>query len=406
MITPPNGDSRRASFSADGKKLVFQSRATNLTDQPTKDRTQIYMADLETGKLDLVSLTSQNEPSNGDAVFASLSADGSKLVFCSESSSLVPGDTNSFEDIYLRDLETGSIERVSVSSHGLQGNSASLRPSISHDASTLAFASRAKNLVPDDTSYRQDIFVRDLESKTTRRINLGPDGEEANGYSDNPQISGNGRFVVYNSMASNLVSGDTNGFQDIFLSDLKTGRTERVNVGPNHEQANGKTYEASVSDNGRYVAFYSYADNLVEHDNNDHLDVFVRDRLLETTERVSLDHRGQEIDGASYWAKISGDGTAVAFVSSAKGITEKEGYGYNDVFVRDRDLKTTTKVSVGSRGARSKASSTEPSLSSDGKNVAFTSWASNLVNESNRTRADVFLHSRDERTTRRVSQSL
>lgn len=403
---PPNGDSRRPSFSANGKKLVFQSRATNLTEQPTKNRTQIFLADLETGNIDLVSLSTDGDASNGNCAFAALSGDGSKLVFHTDSSSLVAGDTNSFEDIFVRDLETGQTERISVSADGTQGNSASLRPTISHDGTKVCFASRAKNLVVGDTSYRQDIFVKDLASNELSRVNVGPQGEEANGYSQQPQISADGRFVVFTSAATNLVSGDNNGFDDLFVHDLKTGTTERVNVGPQGEEANGKTYEGTISDDGRFVAFYSHADNLIDGDTNDGLDVFVRDRLHNTTERVSLNHQGEQIDGASFWAKISGDGSSVAFVSSANGITEREGYGFSDIFVRDRLNGTTERISVGSNGARSKASSTEPAMTNDGKKVAFASWASNLVNETTRNRSDLYIRSREESTTERLSKGL
>lgn len=400
----PNGDSRRPRFAASAPKIAFQSRATNLAQGTTDTRTQIFLADLDTGEIEKVSLSSTGEASNGDCAFASPTADATQVVFQSDASNLVPGDENSFEDVFIRDLRTGETELVSVGLDGEEGDSASLRPSVSHDGTRVAFASRAKNLVVGDTSYRQDIFVRDLEKGETVRVNLGLQGEEANGYSGNPLLSGNGRFVVYRSEANNLVPNDNNGMADIFVHDLQAQSTERVNLGLGGRETNGKTYEATISDDGRYVAFYSRASNLVAEDENDHLDVFVRDRVLKTTQRVSLDHQGREIEGASIFAKISGDGSAVAFVSGAPGITPKEGYGYNDVFVRDIQSAKTYKASVGSNGARSKAGSSDPILSTDGQTVAFASWASNLVDESSRTRSDIYIHKRDVGTTERVSQ--
>lgn len=400
----PNGDSRLASFSANGRKVAFHSRATNLTDTPTNGRSQIYVRDLDSGRIDLVSLSTNGQASNGDAFFASISGDGKKIAFSSESSTLVPGDTNSFSDIYLRDLSTGQTNRVSVSTLGEEGNSASTRPSLSHDGNLLAFASRAKNLVPEDTSYGRDIFVRNLAEGTTERINLGPQGEEANGLSNHPKISGNGRFVVFTSHATNLVPNDTNGLQDVFVRDLKTGENERINLNNDGEEANGKTYEATISDDGRFVAFYSKADNLVEGDTNDSMDVFVRDREWGVTERVSLDHLGQEIAEPSFRAAISGDGSQVGFVSAAPGVVEKDSYGYDEVYVRDLVEQKTERVSVGSQGARTKASSTAPALNTEGNQVVFTSWASNLVDEKTRNRADIYLRDRQASTTERISQ--
>ena len=401
---PPNGNSRRPDLSADGKKVVFHSEATNLVEPSTNDRFQIFVADLESGELEMVSLNDDGVAGNGNAYHASISADGSRVVFSSDSTTLVPGEQTSFEDIYVRDLNTGTLERLSVNSSGEVGNSASTRPSISHDGSRVAFASRARNLVPGDTSYGRDIFVKDLAQGWMRRINLGPRAEEANRLSNHPIISGNGRFVAYTSHADNLVEGDTNGRQDVFVHDLATGQTERVSVASDDVEGNGTSYEPSISDDGRFVAFYSRADNLVEGDTNEALDVFVRDRQLGTTERVSLTYRGEQSQGASFRAAISGDGSCVGFVSAAPDMVEREGYGWDEVYVRDRVRGVTEKISVGSRGARTKASSTAPTLSHDGSKVAFTSWASNLMNEETRNRADIYLRDRQSGLTERLSQ--
>jgi len=184
--------------------------------------------------------------------------------------------------------------RASVGTGGVEGNSRSILPSISGDGRYVAFLSVATNLVPGDTNACEDIFVRDFSSGTTERVSVDSNGVQGDAASVGPTISGDGRYVVFESLASNLVAGDTNGFRDIFVRDRLSGTTERVNVDSGGAQANGVSSGASISPDARYVTFMSEGSNLVPGDTNATGDVFVHDRSTGTTQRVSVSNGGAQ----------------------------------------------------------------------------------------------------------------
>src|SRR5882672_2313784 len=229
-----------------------------------------------------------------------------------------------------------STTRASVDSSGVEGNYSSDSPSISADGRFVAFSSIATNLVPGDTSYFADVFLRDRVAGTTERISVGAGGGEANAASETPRISADGRFVAFASDASNLVSGDTNANTDIFVYDRIHGTLERVSLTAAGAEANSGSLAPSISADGRLVAFESYSTNLVPGDTNASRDVFVRDRLAGTTERVSVATGGAQGNGASQSASIAEVGRFVAFSSLATNLVPGDGNGATDVFVRDR----------------------------------------------------------------------
>ena len=179
--------------------------------------------------------------------------------------------------MFVRDLRSGTTRRVSLASDGTQANDFSENPAISADGRYVAFDSVASNLVPGDTNQPSDVFVRDLRSGTTRLVSLAMNGAQANDSSDYPAISADGRYVAFRSFATNLVPGGTNGSEDVFVRDLRSGTTRRVSVAPGGRQANGESFTPAISADGRYVAFDSSASNLVPGDTNHASDVFVRD---------------------------------------------------------------------------------------------------------------------------------
>lgn len=210
--------------------------------------------------------------------------------------------------------------RVSVSSTGDQGTSHSRDPSLSGTGRYVAFESTASNLVTGDTNGASDVFVHDVARRSTARVSVSSSGVEANGSSATPTISANGRFVAFRSFASNLVGSDTNGEPDIFVHDLLLHRTERVSVRHGSGQANASSRSPAISADGRYVAFSSSATNLVDGDTNGAEDVFVRDRLARTTTRESVTGAGAQADGASGNPTIAADGTVIAFDSVASNL--------------------------------------------------------------------------------------
>jgi Tol biopolymer transport system component len=320
----------------------------------------------------------------------SVSAHGRFVAFESGASNLVPGDTNGVEDVFVRDRRSHTTSRVSVSSIAEQANGESFQPTISADGRLVAFTSLASDLVGGDTNGFGDVFVRDLRTHITRRVSVSTTGDQGDGDSWEPSISADGRLVAFTSWASDLVGGDTNGFGDVFVRNLRTQTTRRVSVSSAFVQGNDVSKGPSMSADGRFVAFTSEAANLVPGDTNIASDVFVRDRRNRTTTRVSVSATGAQADYYSNEPAISGDGRFIAFASKASNLVSQPTGGYH-VFVRDRRNHSTALVSVGLTGTPGDQDSLGPSISADGRYVAFYSFASNLVGADKNTSYDVFV---------------
>ena len=353
-----------------------------------------------------VSVNGLGEQGNGYSftnVDAAISADGRFVAFWSLATNLVPDDTNGVGDVFVRDLQTGQTQRVSVASNGDQADGESRDPSISADGRYVAFWSFATNLVADDTNDHADVFVYDRQTSTIVRASVDSSGNQASGHSYFPSLSADGRFVAFESQASDLVTGDQNGVFDIFVRDLQGGTTERVSVDSSGMESDADSLLPSISSDGRFVAFESTATNLVANDTNGKKDVFVRDRDSATTEIASVDSSGNFGDGDSGAPAISSDGRFVAFASAATNLVADDTNGNRDIFVHDRDDGSTARVSVDSAGAQVDGDSSDPSISADGQLVAFTSTSSHLVPDDTNGADDVFLRDRTSSTTERVS---
>jgi hypothetical protein len=233
---------------------------------------------------------------------------------------------------------------VSVDSAGAQGNGYCYSCSISADGRTAAFESYSSNLVAGDTNGLSDVFVRDRLNATTERVSLDSAGAQGNGDSYASLISADGRYAVFASYATDLVTGDTNGFQDVFVRDRQSGTTERVSVDSAGAQGDGASFPAAITPDGRYVALQSYASNLVTGDTNGFGDVFLRDRQSGTTELVSVDSAGAQGNADSFFPSISTDGRTVAFYSSATNFVTGDTNGTYDAFVRDRAYSPFTSL--------------------------------------------------------------
>jgi Ca2+-binding RTX toxin-like protein len=352
-----------------------------------------------------VSVASDGTQGNDQSGTSSISADGRYVAFQSWADNLVSGDTNNQPDIFVYDTLTNSTRRISVGFNGIEGNYDSYQPSISADGRYVAFFSYATNLVSGDTNNTADIFVRDTVANTTRRVSVATNGIEGNSLSDFPSISADGRYVAFESSASNLVSGDTNGIADIFVRDTVANTTRRVSVDDNGIEGNGSSYSLSISADGRYVAFSSYASNLVSGDTNNVEDIFVYDTVANTTRRVSVDDNGTQGNSSSVYPTISADGRYVAFFSEASNLVSGDTNGTTDAFVYDTVANTTRRVSVdenGTQGNDRSYPSPLPSISADGSRVAFYSDASNLVSGDTNGFSDIFLY---DSGTANVSQN-
>ena len=234
--------------------------------------------------------------------------------------SVAPGALGAILLLAARPAWSDVTERASLDSTGALANAINIErfcPTLAADGRFVAFGSDATNLVTGDTNAVSDAFVYDRVTGTTERVSVSSAGAEANGTSFAPAISADGRFVAFPSEATNLVPGDTNGVTDVFVRDRLTGTTERVSVSSAGAEANGTSFAPAISADGRFVAFPSEATNLVPGDTNGATDVFVRDRLTATTDRVSVDSAGAQANDRSDFPAISADGSVVAFVSTA-----------------------------------------------------------------------------------------
>ncbi|NIS65842.1 MAG: hypothetical protein GTO05_11935, partial [Gemmatimonadales bacterium] len=235
----------------------------------------------------------------------------------------------------------GVTERVSVAVVGGEPNGESMAPALSADGRFVAFHSEATNLVVGDTNGAMDVFRYDRDTGDTIRVSVATAGAEGNAGSYDPAISADGRYVAFDSDATNLVADDTNGAADVFVHDCTTGETSRVSVTTMGAQGNYGSYYPAISSDGRYVAFESDATNLVAGDLNFWTDVFVHDRETGETTRVSVTSGGVEGDDGSYWPAISGDGRYVAFESDAINLVAGDFNFWTDVFVHDRQTGET-----------------------------------------------------------------
>ncbi|MBR1231965.1 Calx-beta domain-containing protein [Bradyrhizobium sp. AUGA SZCCT0182] len=389
--TQGNGSSLDSSISADGRYVTYHSDAPDLVDGDTNGINDVFVFDRETGTTERVSVSSTGEQGNNASFSPNISADGRYVTYFSLASNLVDGDTNGNYDVFVFDRETGTNERISVSSTGEQGNGTSFSPDISADGRYVTYYSDASNLVDGDTNGTNDIFVFERETATTERVSVSSTGEQGDGGSFSSDISADGRYVTYSSTAANLVDGDTNGQADVFIFDRQTGTTEWVSVSSTGEQGNSASFEPSISADGGYVTYQSLASNLVDGDTNETFDVFVFDGQTETTERVSVSSAGEQGNDASIAPSISADGRYVPYFSPASNLVDGDTNETYDDFVFDRQTDTTERVSVSAAGEQGNSDSSNASISADGTFVTYSSSASNLVDGDTNGTYDVFV---------------
>jgi len=388
-----------AAASADGRYVAFWSDATNLVAGDVNSRRDVFVRDRQTGTTELISVNSSEIQANEESFDPTISADGRYVAFTSHATNLVPGPTNGSYDVYLRDRQAGTTVRVSVDSAGVEGNGTSSNAAISADGRFIAFQSLASNLAVGDTNGVHDVYVHDSQTGTTERVSVSTGGSEGDGESIVPSISSDGRYLAFESAAANLVAGDSNAVNDIFLRDRQLATTARLSLTTGGVQGNDASAHPAVSEDGRFVAFHSLATNLVAGDTNAVRDVFLHDRTLVTTERVSLDSAAVQGNGSSARASVSADGRFLAFTSAATNLVADDTNGGTDIFVRDRQTATTERASVQSGGAQAGSLNEDAWITPNGRYVVFTSLATDLVPDDTNGSFDVFLRDRQPGST-------
>ena len=384
-----NNGQWRPSISRDGRFIAFVSYATNLADN---DNTlDIFVRDTHSGNIIEASNTSAGDRSNGDSFNPSLTPDGRFVVFESYASNLVPEDSGSTGDVFLRDLQTGSIVRVSTSGTGVEGNARSYSPTISDDGRYIVFRSDASNLVEGDSNLKGDIFVKDMLTGALRRISIAIDGTQGNDHSFEPAISGDGNFVGFRSYASNIVPGGDITLENLYVTNLRTGEIHRANANSIELQGLNTSWIPSLNNDGRFICFPSTANTLVPGDTNSKWDVFIKDMLTGIMTRVSTANDESQGNGDSKYATISDDGRYVTFLSHSSNLAPDDTNGKADIFVKDSLTGSIMRASTTSDLNQANDASEELFTNKTGKFVAFTSSATNLVASDSNGVSDIFL---------------
>ena len=305
--------------------------------------------------VDLVSIGALG-PANGnsddDPVYPlGISADGRDIAFDSRASNLVPADTNGYHDVFLKDVQTGAIVRASTDSSGGQVQNLMYWPSISADGRYVAFLGGDPALTGWNPDRSTDVILKNLQTGHTTNVSADVSGNTANDSSDSMVVTADGRFVVFESIATNLVPGDTNGAPDIFVKDLQAGAIARADTDASGNQTTGASIVIlAASGDARYVAFRSSDSNLVPGDTNGLPDIFVKDMRTGTVVRANTDSSGNQANGNCQAVAISADGRYVAFTSNATNlVTGGSNNGYN-VFLKDVQTGLTTRVSTNANG--------------------------------------------------------
>lgn len=388
-----NSGSGEPSISSSGRYVALESHASNLVPGDANGATDVFVRDRLAGTTVLASISSAGAGANGWSGAPSISANGRFVAFESLASNLVAGDRNGVRDVFVHDLVRGTTVLASVGWPGTgEADGASFTPSISGVGRFVAFVSDASNLVANDRNGVADVFVRDIVANVTRRVSKAWNDAEPNELSfARPAITPDGRYVAFTSRASNLVLDDRDGYDDVFVRDLVLHSTVRASVTWNGVEPDRWSYYPAISDDGRFVAFQSLATNMVPDDHNGRDDIVVRDLVAGTTTRVSLSATGGDPELDCYDASMSHDGRFVAFQSLSGNLVAADTNATWDVFVRDRLLGRTTRVSVGATGRQGGAASAHAAVSGDGRSVAFQSEAANLVAGDTNASLDVFV---------------
>lgn len=365
-------------LSANGQFVAFTSYASNLVSDDSNGKPDVFLHDIFNKTTERVSITSDGLQANGGSYNPAISSDGRFVVFESIASNLVLGDGNDTRDIFLRDLQTRKTERVSISSSGNEANDESFFPTISADGRYVAFISFA-DLVKGTSSIYQQVYVRDLSSGKTEIISVAGNGSPGDGDCWHVSLSTDGRFVAFSSEADNLTSGDPDSGTDIYLRDRQTGQLELISITKNGDKGNNSSSGPSISADGRYVTFFSQASNFFGGDTNALADIYIRDRQAGTTQLVSVSQTGGVGNAFSQTPTISADGRFVAFISEASNLVPNDTNNSWDIFVRDMQAGTTQRISMGHNGDQANYGSSDPSVSADGRSILFYSQADNLV---------------------------
>ncbi|PHS14845.1 MAG: hypothetical protein COA78_05540 [Blastopirellula sp.] len=407
------GNSVNTSVSADGNSLVFESRAGNLTSKEFVGA-GVFYRDIISDTTKLISVNNNGDPSDRGASLPSINADGTLVTFMSSAGNLTENTNNFGLGVFLHDLSNSTTSLISMNSNGDYPNQRSDFATISSDGSTVVFVSNASNLVEGDENGSSDLFAFDRPTSSTSLLsksyqsNSGPSELPTTGDGDsiNAVTSEDGRFIAYSSYASNLLSLDTNGKADVFLYDNLLGTTELISVNNLGEISNGDSLEPSISANGRFIAYRSDATNLNDLPSTGAYNVYVYDALLKTTILASRHYSGTK--SARYDCRdirISKDGTSVVFTTSETILDIDNGFD-SDLYIYNIATDTFQMITVGENGLDAGLTyPSDPSISGDGKFVVFSSGTDNILSSDQNGNSDIYLRNLETQETSLISKS-
>jgi Tol biopolymer transport system component len=379
------------SVNQDGRLVAFSSFASNFTLGDFNGASDVFVRDYLAGVIDLVSQNNAGAIGNGDSEGAHVAANAPVVAFSSDATNLSFLDVNGTTDVYARDLAAPNTMLVSERA-GVVGNSASFHPAVSGNGRFVAFASLASNLAPADFNGVFDVFVKDLATGFIACLTYSPaTGMTANEFSEYPSISASGRWIAFESAATDLVPGDTNGFVDVFVADLTTGALQRISRDPLGMQADGDCMQPRITQDGRYVTYETNATNLVAGDVNGLRDIVLFDRTTLQTVLVSQSTLGDLSDSPSYIASVSDTGRWVSFHSDTATLVPADMNLIGDTFIRDTLQNVTFRASLCLGLNESAGVSYEPAISGDGRTAAWASAAADQVPNDFNAVDDVFV---------------
>lgn len=351
----------------------------------------------------LVSVAADGTQSDQQCLSAAISSDGRVVVFWSTTRLLVPGTQTTHRHCFVKDVETGAIELASVDSQGVEANDDVLDIRSAGSCDFVVFTSRATNLVEDDTNGVSDCFLRDRTTGVTERVSVGAGGVQGNAESFRPVVSADGRYVLFSTVASNFAPEDDNGTTDVYLRDRLLDTTTLVSVATDGTSGSGYSLASDLTPDGGRALFESNANDLVAGKGGNR-QVYLRDLATGTTEIASLTWDGQ-IAGDCYDARCSSDGRKVVFTSQSSSLVPHDPFVGYDVFLRDLDADTIEVASVGTDGQASNGDSEYGAISGDGRFVAFESISKSFDPTDTNDGVDVFVRDRRRDLTYRITLS-
>ena len=379
--------------------VVFSSSATNLVKGDTNGKTDLFLRDVVAGTTTRIVLDAKGGEPDGDSRLASITPDGRFVLFKSDATDLVSGDKNGVTDVFVLDRKSGLVERVSVDSKGNEGDAISNFGAISDDGQLVVFSSRADNLVGSDSNSTQDVFLRDLANQTTSCVSVTPSGGTGNGFSTGPVITADGSKIAFTSLADDLVSNDSNHVGDVFLFDVASGTTTLATLNEGGYQLNGISSAPALSADGALLAFRSAATNLDRAATSGLDEIYVRDLSSGKIWLASRANDGSAADANCSLpmlfsrADAAGDRPQVAFSSGESNLPDADLATDIDAFVFDLRSGVVQCASVDSAGGGhdSNVISSRFGATPDGKQLVFGSFDSALVSGDGNGSEDVFL---------------